>query len=153
MISLHCEDRCTFMSPPPLVLWFWFAYRNMAARQLSLQISHLYVFFNILLKSQEIHLIRNFWIKIDQFDVTCFIISPFTAQHVLNVSTSIFRSLRLAVDLFRVLYCSGSMCVGVMVWLGWGGVVSLYRLKHCSVIKMMHSPINLRFLKIFDYVP
>ena len=43
--------------------------------------------------------------------------------------TSIFRSLRLIVDLFHVLYCSGSMCVGVTVWFGWGGVVSLCRLK------------------------
>ena len=43
------------------------------------------------------------------------IISPFTAQHVSNVSTSIFRRLRLTVDLFHVLYCSGSMCVGVTV--------------------------------------
>ena len=34
-------------------------------------------------------------IKIDQLDVTCFIISLFTAQHVSNVSTSILRSLRL----------------------------------------------------------
>ena len=66
-------------------------------------------------------------IKIDLLDVTCFIISLFTAQHVSNVSTSIFRSLRLMVDLFNVLYCSGSMCVGVTVWFGWGGVVSLCR--------------------------
>jgi len=42
----------------------------------------------------------------DQLDVTCFIISLFTAQHVSNVSTSIFRSLRLIVDLFHVLYLS-----------------------------------------------
>jgi hypothetical protein len=69
------------------------------------------------------------WIKIDQIDVTCFIISLFTAQHVSNFSTSIFRSLRLIVDLFHVLYSSGSMCVGVTVWFGWGGVVSLCRLK------------------------
>ena len=48
-----------------------------------------------------------------------FIISLFTAQHVTNVSTFIFRSLRLIVDLFHVLYCSGSMCVGVTVWFGW----------------------------------
>ena len=68
-------------------------------------------------------------IKIDQFDVTCFIISLFTAQHVSDVSTSIFRSLRLTVDLFHVLYCSGSMCVGVTEWFGWGGVVSLCRLQ------------------------
>jgi len=42
----------------------------------------------------------------------------FTAQHVSNVSAFIFRSLRLIVDLFHVLYCSGSMCVGVTVWFG-----------------------------------
>ena len=29
----------------------------------------------------------------------------------------------LIVDLFNVLYCSGSMCVGVTVLFGWGGVV------------------------------
>ena len=65
------------------------------------------------------------WIKIDQLDVICFIISLFTAQHVSNVSTSIFRSLRLIVDLFHVLYCSGSMCVGVdgVVRLGWCGIL------------------------------
>jgi len=32
--------------------------------------------------------------------------------------------------LFHLLYCSVSMCVGVTVWFGWGGVVSLCRLKH-----------------------
>jgi len=32
------------------------------------------------------------------------------------------------VDLFHELYCSGSVCVGVTVWFGWGGVVSLCRL-------------------------
>ena len=37
----------------------------------------------------------------------------------------------LFVQLFHVLYCSGSMCVGVTVWFGWGGVVSLCRLRHC----------------------
>jgi len=35
----------------------------------------------------------------------------------------------LFVELFRGLYCSGSMCVGVMVWFGRGGAVSLCRLK------------------------
>jgi hypothetical protein len=61
-------------------------------------------------------------INIDRLDVTCFI-SLFYAQHVSNVSISIFRSLRFIVDLFYGLYCSGSMCVGVTVWFGWGGVV------------------------------
>ena len=28
------------------------------------------------------------------------------------------------------LYCSGSMCVGVTLWFGCGGVVSVCRLKH-----------------------
>ena len=40
----------------------------------------------------------------------------FTAQHVSNVNTSTFRSLRHIVDLSHVLYCYGSMCVGVTVW-------------------------------------
>ena len=35
----------------------------------------------------------------------------------------------LFVELFHGLYCSGSMCVGVTLWFGWGGVVSLCRLK------------------------
>jgi len=74
-------------------------------------------------------------IKVDKLDVTCFIISLFTAQHVSNVSTSIFRSLRLIVDLFHVLYCNDSMCVGVTVWFGWGGVVSLCRLKQSKAVK------------------
>ena len=34
----------------------------------------------------------------------------------------------LFVELFHGLYCSGSMCVGVMLWFGWGGVVSVCRL-------------------------
>ena len=77
-----------------------------------------------------VHSNINFnWITIDQLDVTYFIISLFTAQHVSNVSTSIFRSLRLIVDLSHGLYCSGSMCVGVTVWFGWGGVVSGCRLE------------------------
>jgi len=33
-------------------------------------------------------------------------------------------------ELLHRLYCSGSMCVGVMLWFGWGGVVSVCRLKH-----------------------
>jgi len=30
----------------------------------------------------------------------------------------------LFVELFHGLYCSGTMCVGFMLWFGWGGVVS-----------------------------
>ena len=38
-------------------------------------------------------------------------------------------ALRIIVNLFHVLYCSGSMCVGVTVWFGWGGVGSLCKLQ------------------------
>ena len=31
----------------------------------------------------------------------------------------------LFVELFHGLYCSGSMCFGVTLWFGWGGVVSV----------------------------
>ena len=57
--------------------------------------------------------------------VTCFIISLFTAQHVSNVSTSIFRSLRLIVDLFHVMYLLWfDVCwCYVVVRLGWCGIV------------------------------
>jgi len=34
----------------------------------------------------------------------------------------------LFVELFIGVYCSGSMCVGVTLWLGWGDVVSGCRL-------------------------
>ena len=73
------------------------------------------------------------WIKIDQLDITCFIISLFNAQQVSNVRMLVHPSsgaCDLFVELFHGLYCSGSMCVGVMVWFGWGGVVSLCRLRH-----------------------
>ena len=32
---------------------------------------------------------------------------------------------------FMCCIAHGSMCVGVMVWFGWGGVVSLCRLRRC----------------------
>ena len=55
----------------------------------------------------------------------------------------------LFVELFHGLYCSGTMCVGVTLWFGWGGVVSGCRLKHLySTTKMMHGPINIR-LSVF----
>ena len=37
----------------------------------------------------------------------------------------------LFVELFHGLYCSGSMCVGVKLWFGCCGVVSVCRLRHC----------------------
>jgi len=39
----------------------------------------------------------------------------------------------LCAELFHGLYCSGLMCVGVTLWFGCGGVVSVCRLKHYSL--------------------
>jgi hypothetical protein len=38
----------------------------------------------------------------------------------------------LFVELFHGLCCSGTMRVGVTLWIGWGGVVSVFRLKPAS---------------------
>jgi len=90
------------------------------------------------------------WIKLDQLDVTCFIISLFKAQHVSNVSTSILRSLRLicwviscVVSLwYDVCWCYVVVWVGV-VWYpdnGKGGrclwlTTSPYRVHVSTVLK------------------
>ena len=66
----------------------------------------------------------NPWIKIDQLDVICFIISLFNAQHVSNVSTSILRSLRLicwVISWVVLLWYDVCWCY-VVVWLGWCGI-------------------------------
>jgi len=52
-------------------------------------------------------------------------------------------SCNLFVELFHGLYCSGSMCVGVSLWFGWGGVIFGCRLKHFSAsafIQIPHHP-------------
>ena len=69
------------------------------------------------------------WVKRDKLDATCFIITLFSAQHVSDVNTSILRSLRL-IRWVTSWVVSGSMCVGVTLQCGYGGVVSLCRLKH-----------------------
>jgi len=69
------------------------------------------------------------WIKRDQLDVTCFIISLFNAQHVPDVNTSILRSLRLicwVISWVVLLWFDVCWCCFV-VWLGWFGVVSVCR--------------------------
>jgi len=49
---------------------------------------------------------------------------------MLNMFRVLIHPSSEACDLFHGLYCSGSMCVGVTLWFGWGGVVSVCRLKH-----------------------
>ena len=63
-------------------------------------------------------------IKTDQLYVTCFIISLFTSQHVSDVNTSIFRSLRLIcwVISWVVLFWYDVCWCYVVVWLGWCGI-------------------------------
>jgi len=64
------------------------------------------------------------WIKRDQLDVTCFIISLFTAQHISDVNTSILRSLRLIwwfISWVVLLWFDVCWCY-VVVWLGWCGI-------------------------------
>ena len=64
------------------------------------------------------------WIKRDQLDVTCFIISLFTAQHVSDVNIYILRSLRLIcwVTSWVVLLLYDACWCYVVVWLGWCGI-------------------------------
>jgi len=53
---------------------------------------------------------------------------------MLNVFRMLIHSFsgacNLFVELFCGLYCSNLMCVGVTLWYGCGGVVSVCRLKH-----------------------
>ena len=64
------------------------------------------------------------WIKRDQLDVTCVIISLFNAQHISDVNTSILRSLRLIwwVISWVVLFWFDVCWCYVVVWLGWCGI-------------------------------
>jgi len=52
-----------------------------------------------------------------------FFISLFNAQHVLDVKHPSSGACDLFVELFHGMYCSGTMCVGVTLWFGWGGLV------------------------------
>ena len=64
------------------------------------------------------------WVKRDQLDVTCFIISSFNVQHVSDVNTSILRSLRLicwVVSWVVLLWFYVCWCY-VVVCLGWCGI-------------------------------
>ena len=66
----------------------------------------------------------DIWIKRDQLDVTCFIISLFNTQHVSDVNTSILRSLRLIcwVISWVVLFWFDVCWCYVVVWLWWCGI-------------------------------
>jgi len=64
------------------------------------------------------------WLKRDQLDVTCFIISLFTAQNVSDVNTSILKRLRLicwVISWVVLLWFDVCWCY-VVVWLWWCGI-------------------------------
>jgi len=64
------------------------------------------------------------WVKTDQLDVTCVIISLFNAQHVLDVNTSILRSLRLiywVISWVVLIWFDVCWCY-LVVWLWWCGI-------------------------------
>ena len=70
-----------------------------------------------------VHHLDN-WIKRDQLDVTCFIISLFNAQHVSDINTSIPRSLRLicwVISWVVLLWFDVCWCY-VVVWLWLCGI-------------------------------
>ena len=78
------------------------------------------------------------WIKRDQLDVTCFIISLFNAQHVSDVNTSILRSLQLicwVISWVVILWFDVCWCY-VVVWLGWCGI----RMQASACIRIPHHP-------------
>ena len=67
---------------------------------------------------------KTCWMKSDQLDVTCFIISLFNAQHVSDVNTSILRSLRLicwVISWVVLLWFDVCWCY-VVIWLWWCGI-------------------------------
>jgi len=64
------------------------------------------------------------WVKRDQLDATCFIITLFSAQHVSDVNTSILRRLRLicwVISWVVLIWLDVCWCY-VVVWLGWCGI-------------------------------
>ena len=60
-----------------------------------------------------------------------------------NMFRMLLRPSSVACDLFVTLFhglcCSGSMCVGVTVWFGWGGVVSFIQ---AEALPEQHNPWN-----------
>ena len=121
-----------------VVVWLWWCSIRMQAEALLQPAYNLLVPIGWILKPRKevcvktqresyvywtVHHLDN-WIKRDQLDVTCFIISLFNAQQVSGVNTSILRSLRLIcwVILWVVLFWFDVCWCYVVVWLSWCGI-------------------------------
>jgi len=73
--------------------------------------------------------------------MTLVLLCQFTAQHVSDVNTSIFRSLRLFGALLCSLYCADfEACWYYVEGLAVGDVVSLCRLKQCFSLRKDTTP-------------
>jgi len=71
---------------------------------------------------------------------------------MLNMFRMLIHPSSVACDLFELfhgLYCSGSMCVGVTLWFGWGGVVSGCGLNN-GIIKQVTSSWSL-FVQLLKF--
>jgi len=79
------------------------------------------------------------WIKIDQLDVTYFIISLFNAQHVLNVSTTILRSLWLICWVISWV---------VLLWFNVCWCYSVVRLGWCSMLRQAEALVLSRWCTV-----
>jgi len=70
---------------------------------------------------------------------------------LLNMFRMLIHPSSGACDLFDALFhglcCSGSMCVGVTFWFGWGGVVSGCRLKHLCGSSELPIMVKLSYYK------
>ena len=109
--TLRRDEEC-------LKLYLHSRHAFMACKVTTLHWSLLTLYFILYIK--QVHC----WIKTDQLDVTCSIISLFNSQHVSNVSTSILRSLRLicwVISWVVLLWFDVCWCY-VVVWLGWCGI-------------------------------
>ena len=138
---IYCINNSANHKPPPLFLNIW---GKLFFLQSSTRLLHKH------LREKKP---PDCWIKRDQLDVTCFIISLFTAQHVSDVNTSILRSLRLicwVISWVVLIWFDVCWCY-VVVWLGWCGirmqaealvlgVVSVCRLKHCFSLHTDTTP-------------
>ena len=83
------------------------------------------------------------WIKRDQLDATCFVISLFNVQHISDVNTSILRSLQLicwVISWVVLLWFDACWCY-IVVWLGWCGI-SMQAVAASACIRIPHHQPN-----------
>ena len=108
-----------------MLAWWWSNGRNMLPISLIIKnivvFDRKYIFINFYQSREQGN---ERWVKRDQLDVTCFIISLYNAQHVSDVKTSILRSLQLicwVISWVLLIWFDVCWCY-VVVWLWWCGI-------------------------------